>query len=213
MRWIITLVAFLCFFSIVCFHVPLQNASLGGCIFTLFTLVRPLPSVDSKVCLQVACWSGCKVTLITFVGLLCSVPFHMRLHMNRLQVTKGTYFYPFSCVYFHMCVQRACCGGCKVALITFHWFFTRMLSDAILQNFIPCGCITAYGAFVGSFLIVFSHVHPQYIFHRGCEVAIFTLYCISLVVFLAVQNSSIGYLVPCSGTTNNQSLHNTTEWP
>ena len=35
--------------------------------------------------------------------------------------------------------------------------------------------------------------------------------------FLAVQNSSIGYLVcpsvPWSGTTNNQSLHNTTEWP
>ena len=35
--------------------------------------------------------------------------------------------------------------------------------------------------------------------------------------FLAVQNSSIGDLVPCSlgplGTTNNQSLHNTTEWP
>ena len=29
--------------------------------------------------------------------------------------------------------------------------------------------------------------------------------------FLAVQNSSIGYLVPWSGTTNNQSLHNTTE--
>ena len=31
--------------------------------------------------------------------------------------------------------------------------------------------------------------------------------------FLAVQNSSIGDLVPCSGTTNNQSLHNTKEWP
>jgi len=35
--------------------------------------------------------------------------------------------------------------------------------------------------------------------------------------FLAVQNSSIGDLVPClvgwSVTTNNQSLHNITEWP
>ena len=35
-------------------------------------------------------------------------------------------------------------------------------------------------------------------------------------IFLAVQNSSIGDLVPwsvcLSGTTNNQSLHNTTEW-
>ena len=29
--------------------------------------------------------------------------------------------------------------------------------------------------------------------------------------FLAVQNSSIGDLVPWSGTTNNQSLHNITE--
>ena len=36
-----------------------------------------------------------------------------------------------------------------------------------------------------------------------------------LFAFLAVQNSSIGDLVPCllawSDTTNNQSLHNTTE--
>ena len=35
-------------------------------------------------------------------------------------------------------------------------------------------------------------------------------------LFLAVQNSSIGLIVPwlvgLSGTTNNQSLHNTTEW-
>ena len=30
---------------------------------------------------------------------------------------------------------------------------------------------------------------------------------------LAVQNSSIGHLVCPSGTTNNQSLHNTTERP
>ena len=35
--------------------------------------------------------------------------------------------------------------------------------------------------------------------------------------FLVVQNSSIGDLVPCllgwSSTTNNQRVHNTTEWP
>ena len=33
----------------------------------------------------------------------------------------------------------------------------------------------------------------------------------ALFIFLAVQNSSIGLIVPWSGTTNNQSLHNTTE--
>ena len=37
------------------------------------------------------------------------------------------------------------------------------------------------------------------------------------LLFLAVQNSSIGDLVPCllawSGTTNNQSFHNKTELP
>ena len=37
------------------------------------------------------------------------------------------------------------------------------------------------------------------------------------ISFLAVHNSSIGLIVPClvgpSVTTNNQSLHNTTEWP
>ena len=33
------------------------------------------------------------------------------------------------------------------------------------------------------------------------------------ILFLAVQNSSIGHLVCPSGTTNNKSLHNTTEWP
>ena len=41
--------------------------------------------------------------------------------------------------------------------------------------------------------------------------------CPQVRLFLAVHNSSIGDLVPCSVclsvTTNNQSLHNTTEWP
>ena len=34
----------------------------------------------------------------------------------------------------------------------------------------------------------------------------------SKVYFLAVHNSSIGLIVPCSDPTNNQSLHNITEW-
>ena len=38
-----------------------------------------------------------------------------------------------------------------------------------------------------------------------------------IFTFLAVHNSSIGLIVPCllglSVTTNDQSLHNTTEWP
>ena len=40
---------------------------------------------------------------------------------------------------------------------------------------------------------------------------------LTLRLYLAVHNSSIGHLVPClvgpSDQTNNQSLHNTTEWP
>ena len=51
-------------------------------------------------------------------------------------------------------------------------------------------------------------------------VILFTqIFSFFLFLFLAVQNSSIGDLVPCllgllvglSGTANNQSLHNTTE--
>ena len=37
------------------------------------------------------------------------------------------------------------------------------------------------------------------------------LYFAVCFVFLAVQNSSIGLIVPLSDPTNNQSLHNTTE--
>ena len=41
--------------------------------------------------------------------------------------------------------------------------------------------------------------------------------CCPVSFFLAVQNSSIGDLVPClvpwSGTTNNQRVHNSPEWP
>ena len=52
--------------------------------------------------------------------------------------------------------------------------------------------------------------HPQTDKYELHNIFVMTLW------FLAVQNSSIGDLVPwsvcLSGTTNNQSLHNTTEW-
>ena len=56
-----------------------------------------------------------------------------------------------------------------------------------------------------------------YLSRTQCRWNIAIIYPIlSHVPFLAVHNSSIGDLVPwlvCwSGTTNNQSLHNTTEW-
>ena len=79
-----------------------------------------------------------------------------------------------------------------------------------------------------------SLVFPEFILCRFLyseHTLVFFLYCYSLhicahnskffshfyiFIFLAVQNSSIGDHVPClvcmSAPTNNQTLHNTTEW-
>ena len=48
---------------------------------------------------------------------------------------------------------------------------------------------------------------------KNHNIPVFLKDCFPYFWFLAVHNSSKGDLVPLSGTTNNQSLHNTTEWP
>ena len=76
---------------------------------------------------------------------------------------------------------------------------SERLCTRLEQNSLITCCVLANGM---QYSWMFSNEHAICWYHCNC---------------LAVPNSSIGYLVcpsvPWSGTTNNQSLHDTIEWP
>ena len=95
-RCIVTLDAFVRFFSTVHIQMCPQTACPWGCIVTLVTFVRFFFAVCSQMLPQIACTRECKVTLVTFVWL-------------------------FSSVRFQMSPQRACTRGCIVTLVALLW--------------------------------------------------------------------------------------------
>ena len=101
---IITPVAFVWLFTTVCFHMPIQSACIGGCIITLFALVRLFSTVCFQVFLQMACLKECIVTLIALVWLFATVCFQMS---PKITYQKGYIFtmVTFVCLFYTLCFQ------------------------------------------------------------------------------------------------------------
>ena len=67
---IVTLVAFIWFFSAVCFQMCPQMACLRGYIVTLIAFVWPFSTVCLHMCSQIVGSGRCKVTLVAIVWLV-----------------------------------------------------------------------------------------------------------------------------------------------
>ena len=65
---VVTLVAFVWFFSTVCFQMPPQIACLRRCIVTLVTFVWFFATVCCQMCFQMALPRGSIFTLVAFEG-------------------------------------------------------------------------------------------------------------------------------------------------
>ena len=66
---IVTLIAFVWFFSIVCFQMCFQILCLGGNKVTMFAFKQFFTTMDFPITSQISCLGGCKVALIAFVWL------------------------------------------------------------------------------------------------------------------------------------------------
>ena len=91
-----TLVAFVCFFARVNFHMSLQILFPNRCKGTLVAFVCSFTRVNFHMCPQIASLNGCKVAQVAFVWFFSIVNFHMRLQIAFLNRCKVTLHYRLS---------------------------------------------------------------------------------------------------------------------
>ena len=139
---IVALVAFVCFFSKMCFCVSFKISFMRGRIVTSVTLKRLFPCVQFQMSPQTLCTGKGKPTMTTFVLLLSVARFQMRF--QSIWTREGFFtmtafvqcFFQMRCQMFH---QNAYVRWWKNTLVTSAWTFA-ILSCHIwifhLQDFI-----------------------------------------------------------------------------
>ena len=124
---IVTLAAFVCFFSTVCFQMCPQIACLRESIVTLVAFVWLFSAVHSQMCPQIVCISRCIVTLVAFVRLFfhCAFPNVSSSHLPpRMKSHTGCICLIFFTVHLQVSLQIACHRGWigYIRLTSFHHF-------------------------------------------------------------------------------------------
>ena len=131
---IITLVAFVWFFSTVCFQMRPQSEGTKRCIVTLVAFVWLLSTVSLHMFPQWTWIRGCIITLFAFVWLDPTV-------------------------HFQMSPQSACMRGCIITLVAFVWLFSTVRLQVCPQIAFVRGHIIALVAFVQGFSLFHGNFH------------------------------------------------------
>ena len=150
----VTLIAFLRFFSTVCFQMPPQMASLSGCIVTLIAFFLLVSTVGIHMFPQIGCIMACIVTLVAFVWFFWTVG-------------------------FQMCPQSACIKGCKVALVAFIVLFSNVYFSNVSSNCLPERMLSRTDCYVTLFFTVSYQMSSQTDKLRRYEVSLVALFALS----------------------------------
>ena len=148
---IITLIAFVWFFSAVRFQMLPQIVCSNRCKVTLVAFVRLFSTVRFQMCPQIACMRRGIFTLVALVWLFSTVCFQMCPQIACLRggiVTLVAFVWLFSSVCFQMRLQSACITWCKVTLVALVWLFSTVRSQMCPQSACLRTGIVALVAFV-----------------------------------------------------------------
>ena len=126
------LIAFVRYFSTVCFQMGPQVAFSSGCIITLVAFVRFFSTVYFQMSLQ-SSWLRSRI--VTLVAIFCSSLRTFQIPCPRGYIlTLVAFVWLFPTVCFQMFLQIACLGGCIVTLLAFVRLFSNVYFQMSLQK-------------------------------------------------------------------------------